>query len=103
MSSTHTSLHYHLIFATKHREPILAKECRHELHAYLGGIVNGLDAYPECIGGELMTLRILFKAKSSNGWNSPVPESRDVGHCSCEERREAQGSSWLTSIMIGPV
>jgi hypothetical protein len=37
MPSTHTSLHYHLIFATKHRQPVLAKEWRHELHSNLDG------------------------------------------------------------------
>ena len=63
MPSTHTSLHYHLIFATKHREAILAKEWRHELHAYLGGIVNGLDAYSEGVGGVADHVHLLVSLK----------------------------------------
>ena len=63
MPSTHTSLHYHLIFATKHREPILAKEWRHELHAYLGGIVNGLDAHSEGVGGVADHVHLLVSLK----------------------------------------
>ena len=51
MPSTHTSLHYHLIFSTKQREPLIAKAWRDELHSYLGGIVKGLDGHPQGVGG----------------------------------------------------
>jgi REP element-mobilizing transposase RayT len=65
MPSTHTSLHYHLIFATKQREPILAKEWRHELHSYLGGIVNGLDAHSEGVGGVADHVHLLVSLKAT--------------------------------------
>lgn len=51
MPSTHLSLHYHLIFSTKDRVAHLHKDWRGRLHAYMGGILNDLDAIPECIGG----------------------------------------------------
>lgn len=51
MSSTHTSLHYHLIFATKEREPLIAVTWRAQLHEYLGGTVRGMDAASQGIGG----------------------------------------------------
>lgn len=38
MPSTHSSLHYHLIFSTKDRRPLITKDWRERLHAYLGGI-----------------------------------------------------------------
>ena len=50
MATTYTSLHYHLVFSTKHREPFILKEWREELHSYLGGIVKGLGGHPEGIG-----------------------------------------------------
>ena len=40
MPSTHTSLHFHLIFATKDRFPLIVKEWQPRLHAHLGGLVH---------------------------------------------------------------
>ena len=51
MPSTHLSLHYHLVFSTKDRVPIITAAWRERLHAYLGGIVNNLHGIPEAIGG----------------------------------------------------
>lgn len=36
MSSTHLSLHYHIVFGTKNRDPTIQPEWRGALHAYLG-------------------------------------------------------------------
>ncbi len=51
MPSTHTSLHFHLIFATKDRFPLIAKESQPRLHAYLGGLVRHLGGVAEEING----------------------------------------------------
>lgn len=51
MSSTHLSLHYHLIFSTKDRLAYLHRDWRGRLHSYLGGIVKDLGGVPESIGG----------------------------------------------------
>ena len=51
MGSTHLSLHFHVIFATKDHEPFLAKEWRPRLHAYMGGILRNEHAVPEIVGG----------------------------------------------------
>ena len=51
MPATHLSLHYHLVFSTKERYPLILKEWRSDLHAYLGGIVRGLNGVPLAIGG----------------------------------------------------
>ena len=63
MPSTHTSLHYHLIFSTKQREPLIAKTWRDELHSYLGGIVKGLDGHPEGVGGVADHVHLLVSLK----------------------------------------
>jgi len=63
MPSTHTCLLYHLIFATKHREPYLSKDLRPDLHAYLGGTVKGLDAIPYGIGGVADHVHLLVSLK----------------------------------------
>ena len=51
MPSTHLSLHYHLVFSTKNRMPFIGAEWRPDLHAYLGGIVKGINGVPVAIGG----------------------------------------------------
>jgi putative transposase len=51
MASTHLSLHYHVVFSTKNRTPIIAEEWRGRLHAYLGGVVKNGHGIPEAIGG----------------------------------------------------
>jgi Transposase and inactivated derivatives len=41
MGSTYTSLHYHVIFSTKERKPLI-RDWAPELHAYLGGSIRGI-------------------------------------------------------------
>ncbi|MFA7380052.1 MAG: IS200/IS605 family transposase [Bacteroidia bacterium] len=41
----------HIIFSTKHREPLITKEIETELHAYMGGICSRLECKPIKIGG----------------------------------------------------
>ena len=47
MPSTHLSLHYHVVFSTKDRAPIIAAAWRERLHAYLGGVVRNVEGVPE--------------------------------------------------------
>jgi REP element-mobilizing transposase RayT len=51
MPSTHTSLHYHIVFSTKDRMPFIKCEWKNRLHAYIGGIIKGMDAVPLAVGG----------------------------------------------------
>ena len=60
MPSTHLSLHSHLIFSTKNREPWLTPEIRHDLHPYLGGSLRTLQAFPTEIGGVADHVHLLF-------------------------------------------
>ena len=66
MPSTFTSLHSHLIFSTKDRVALIAKEWRDRLHAYLGGIVKGLEGVPLAIGGIEDHVHLLVGLKSSH-------------------------------------
>lgn len=66
MPSTHTSLHCHLIFSTKDRVPMIANEWHKNLHAYLGGIVKGLEGIPLAIGGMENHVHLLVGLKSSH-------------------------------------
>ena len=41
MSSTYLSLHYHLVFSTKDRRPLILPEWRERLFEYMGGTIVG--------------------------------------------------------------
>ena len=51
MGSTFLSLHYHIVFSTKERRPLLRDSWRAKMHEYLGGTVRGLGGIPEAVGG----------------------------------------------------
>ena len=51
MPSTHLSIHFHVVFSTKNREPRIAPEWRERLHAYLGGVARKSGCIPEAVGG----------------------------------------------------
>jgi REP element-mobilizing transposase RayT len=62
MPSTYLSLHYHIVFSTKNREPLLDQNWRLCLHEYLGGIA-------EEVGGVADHVHLLIALK---------PESRRI-------------------------
>ena len=51
MPATYCSLHYHLVFSTKDRLPMLTEDWHSTMHAYLGGIVKNLKGVPVAING----------------------------------------------------
>ena len=51
MPNTYTSLHYHIVFSTKHRERWLVLENEQRIWAYLGGIAKENKIQPIKIGG----------------------------------------------------
>lgn len=68
MPSTHLSLHYHLIFSTKNRLPLISKDWRANLHAYLGGIVKGINGIPLAIGGIEDHAHLLIGLRALTVW-----------------------------------
>jgi putative transposase len=87
MPSTHTGLHYHLIFATKNREPTISKEWRERLHEYLGGTVRGLGGVPQGIGGVADHVHLLVALKPT--------------HCLADFMRDLKRDSsvWVTATL----
>jgi putative transposase len=51
----------HLVFSTKHRQPLIHPPVEEELHAYLGGICNRLGCYSIIVGGYTDHIHILCK------------------------------------------
>jgi len=66
MSSTYLGLHFHIVFATKHRQPLIDVEWRSRLHEYLGGTVNGLGGVSERVGGVADHVHLLVSLRSTH-------------------------------------
>jgi REP element-mobilizing transposase RayT len=49
----------HIVFSTKHRQPIILPQYEDELHSYLGGICKNLDCQPIKVGGYTDHIHIL--------------------------------------------
>ena len=94
MSQSYTNLLYHLIFATKERQPILTSEYRPRLYDYIGGIIRGLGGVSLGIGGIADHVHVCAKLRpdsalsdvlrdlkaNASGWMHDVfPELGDFG------------------------
>jgi putative transposase len=64
--STHLSLHYHLVFSTKDRIPIITNVWRERLHAYVGGIIKNMDGIPQAIGGTSDHIHLLIGLRATH-------------------------------------
>jgi putative transposase len=51
MANTYTSLHYHIVFSTKNREPWIEPSIEQRIWTYLGGIAKQHKMKPLQIGG----------------------------------------------------
>ena len=51
MANTYTSLHYHFIFSTRHRQPWIRPEVEERIWEYLGGIARKNKMKPLKTGG----------------------------------------------------
>ena len=51
MANTFTSLHYHVIFSTKNREPWIHQEIEQRVWSYIGGIARENDMKALLVGG----------------------------------------------------
>ena len=65
MPSTHLSLHYHIVFSTKDRAPIIAAAWRERLPAYIGGVGQNIDGVPEAIGGVADHVHLLIGLRAT--------------------------------------
>lgn len=66
MASTYLSLHYHIVFGTKNRAPIIGADWLPRLHEYLGGTLRGLGGFPEGIGGVQDHVHLLVSLKATH-------------------------------------
>jgi REP element-mobilizing transposase RayT len=60
MPQSLAKIYTHLVFSTKHRECWLTDDLRADLHAYLGGTLNGMGCTPIEINSEPEHVHVLF-------------------------------------------
>ena len=51
MGQSLNKIYVHLVFSTKHRNPLITDSIQDELFSYLGGICKGLECNPIQVGG----------------------------------------------------
>lgn len=66
MASTYLSLHYHIIFATRDRAPMIGEGWRRDLHAYIGGTIRGLEGTALAVGGVADHVHLLVTLKATH-------------------------------------
>lgn len=66
MPSTFLALHYHLVFSTKDRVPLIEEPWRERLHEYLGGTVAGLGGVTQGVGGVADHVHLLVGLKATH-------------------------------------
>jgi putative transposase len=60
MPSTHSALYFHVIFATKNREPLIDAQWEDRLFAFIGGIVRNADGKLLAAGGAADHVHLLL-------------------------------------------
>jgi putative transposase len=94
VSSTYLSLHYHLVFATKNREPLILPEWRPRLHEYLGGTISGLAGFPQGIGGTADHVHLLVGLKATHCLADVLRELKKASSLWVHEQLNVPSFAW---------
>jgi putative transposase len=94
MPSTYTSLYYHLVFSTKHREPAIVPEWRNRLHEFLGGILRNQGGSSEGIGGTADHVHILASLKASHSLADVVRDLKRSSSIWIAENAVSRSFKW---------
>ena len=65
MANTYTSLHYHIIFSTKNREPWLTQHIEQRIWAFIGGIARAHNMTALQVGGIEDHIHALITARAT--------------------------------------
>jgi REP element-mobilizing transposase RayT len=94
MSSTHLSLHYHLVFGTKNHEALISSTWRDRLHAYLGGVIRTLDGMPEAVGGVADHVHLLVGLRATHTLADVLRELKSVSSKWVHEEMGVRSFAW---------
>ena len=94
MASTYLSLHYHLVFGTKNRQPFIAAEWRSRLYEYLGGTIAGLGGFPQGVGGVADHVHLLVGLKATHCLADVLRELKKASSVWVHEQIGLQSFAW---------
>src|SRR6476659_1179838 len=94
MASTYLSLHYHLVFATKNREPTIAPEWRSRLHEYLGGTIAGLGGFSQGVGGVVDHVHLLVGLRATHSLADVLRELKKASSVWVHEQIGLRAFAW---------
>jgi putative transposase len=94
MPNTYTSLHYHLVFSTKDRFPLIQQHWRERMHAYLGGTVRTLEGVPDEIGGTADHVHLLVGLKPTHRLSDVLREIKRESSIWAHEEIGASKFAW---------
>ena len=94
MPSTHLSLHYHLIFSTKNRDPFIAEVWRGRLHAFLGGAVRNLGGAPEAVGGMGDHVHLLVGLRANHALADVLRDIKSASSHCVHDTVGVRGLAW---------
>src|ERR1700712_1838850 len=86
MPQSYTNLIYHLVFATKNRQPLITDEIKPRLYDYSGGIIRQQGGVSIAINGMADHLRILAKLRPDRAVSEVLRELK------------AHSSGWMHEI-----
>jgi REP element-mobilizing transposase RayT len=94
MPSTYLSLHYHVVFSTRRREPAIAGSWRTRLFEYLGGTVNGLAGQPQVVGGTADHVHLLVGLKATHRLADFMRELKKASSVWVYQEIGSKGFAW---------
>ena len=94
--STYLSLHYHIVFGTKNREPFLAPKWRSRLHEYLGGTIAGLGGFSQQVGGVEDHVHVLVGLKATHSLSDVLRELKKMSSLWVHEQIGVPTFAWQT-------
>ena len=94
MASTYLSLHYHLVFGTKNREPFIAPQWASRLHQYLGGTILTLGGFPQGVGGVADHVHLLVGLKATHCVADVVREVKKAASLWVHEQIGLKAFAW---------
>jgi putative transposase len=94
MSSTHLSLHYHLVFGTKNHETLITPAWQDRLHAYLGGVIRTLNGMPEAVNGMADHVHLLVGLRATYTLADVLRETKSVSSAWVHEDVGVRSFAW---------
>ncbi|WP_113960518.1 IS200/IS605 family transposase [Roseimicrobium gellanilyticum] len=94
MSSTHLSLHFHIVFSTKDRHPWFAPSVRPRLHDFLGGIIRAEKGHPHAVGGTGDHVHVLMGLDATHSLAKVMQRLKSVSSSWIHRELQLAGFAW---------